>query len=127
MITETQCCYNQKPDNLVELTEKEWSQSDWFSLDPDSTEIRQFCIADTNGREVFHTFRLYHMHYGHGYAITNDYWAGRVRVFRFGCEHEWHELWSNECEKRNIPHFGNCWHVQECVKCNHIRSYDSSG
>lgn len=123
----TDCEYNEKPDNLTEMTERQWAQSDWFSLDPERVENRQFSILDTKGREVFHTFRLYHMHDGHGYAITHDYWAGRVRVFRFGCEHEWHELCHNECEKRNINHFGSCWHVQQCSKCNQIRSYDSSG
>ena len=127
MIAETVSEYNQIPDNMVELTEAQWAQSDYFSYDPESVETRQFTISDVSGKNVFHTFRLYHMHDGHGYAITHEYWQGRVRVFRFGCQHEWHELCENECEKRNINHFGNCWHVEECVKCNHVRSFDSSG
>jgi hypothetical protein len=119
--------FNTLPENMIELTEADWAQSDYFNYDPTNTEHRQLLIADVCGKEVFHNFMLYHMPDGHGYAITNEYWNGRVRVFRFGCDHEWHELCHNECEKRNISHFGNCWHVEECAKCNQIRSYDSSG
>jgi hypothetical protein len=117
---------NTKPDNFVELTEKEWAQSDWFTYSPEKTEFRQFAIDDLDGKSVYHNFRLYWMPCGHGYAITRDYWKGRVRVFRFGCNHKWKELSYQECKERNLYHGGSCYHVDECELCKQVKGRDSS-
>lgn len=119
--------YNEAPENMVELTEQEWSQSDYFSFDPVKTEFRQFIWKGLDGKDLFHNFRLYQMHEGHGYAITNEYWLGKVRVFRYGCSHEWQGLNVEQSAELGIRHFGNCYHVEKCQKCGHIRQYDSSG
>jgi len=119
--------YNTAPDNMVELTEKEWAQSDYFIFDPEQVESRQFIIKSLDDRDYFHSFKLYTMHEGHGYAITHDYWAGRVRVFRFGCNHNWVGLSSEQSAELGIRHFGNCYHVQKCENCDKVRQYDSSG
>ena len=42
------------------------------------------------------------------------------------CIHECRELSSEECNKKNIRHYGMCWHVYECTKCGYIYSQDSS-
>lgn len=42
------------------------------------------------------------------------------------CIHDFKELGGKECRERNIVHWGMCWHVQECIKCKRIISYDTS-
>lgn len=117
---------NEKPENFVEINEAEWAKSDWFSYNPDKVEFRQFVIDDLDGKPIYHNFRLYWMPDGHGYAITNEFWKGRVRIFRFGCQHQWEELSYQECRKRDIGHAGKCWHVYECKLCKKIKGVDTS-
>ena len=43
------------------------------------------------------------------------------------CMHSYEkELSFEECKQRGIPHFGNCYHVYECPKCNKTFTVDSS-
>lgn len=42
------------------------------------------------------------------------------------CAHASIELSREECSKRNLTHYGRCWHTTECQKCGHISGYDSS-
>lgn len=49
-----------------------------------------------------------------------------VQYFRIGCDHEYQELSQRTCRERNLFHGGRCYHVNECTKCGHIWSYDSS-
>lgn len=42
------------------------------------------------------------------------------------CLHEMAEISQEECHKQGISHFGMCWHVEQCIKCGQISSYDSS-
>lgn len=119
--------YNDPPPNFKEMTELEWAQSSYFSQDPIHKEFRQFVITGTNGRNTYHNFRLYYMDEHSGYAITNEYYEGKVRVFKFGCEHRYKELSQAECRDKKINHYGNFFHVTECENCGHIMCYDSSG
>lgn len=132
--------FNDAPPNLREITEKEWVRSGYFSVHSFfHEEFRQFIIKSlpatsektgkilNEGRDVYHSFKLCYMDEHHGYAITHDYWEGKVRVFHFGCNHKYHELSFQECNYRGISHFGNCWHVHECRECGNIYSCDSSG
>lgn len=32
-----------------------------------------------------------------------------------------------ECKEKNVPHYGEYYHVNECVNCGHLFCYDSSG
>lgn len=119
--------YNDPPPNLKEMSELEWAQSTYFSRDPIHKEFRQFVITGTNGRDTFHNFNLFYMDEHSGYAITSEYYEGKVRAFKFGCEHKYKELSQSECKEKEIRHFGSCYHVTECEKCGHIMCYDSSG
>ena len=63
---------------------------------------------------------------GTGFAISTNYWAGKIRYFSFaGCEHEFRTPTREECaEHHDYP--GNCYHVYICDKCGYWYSVDSS-
>jgi hypothetical protein len=42
------------------------------------------------------------------------------------CVHEYRELSVEECRTKRIKHWGMCWHVHECLKCQRTMSTDSS-
>jgi hypothetical protein len=123
--------FNDRPPNLKELTEEEFAQSSFFVYSPVREEYRQ----PTNkypGRTPSWGFagdlRLYYMGDGTGYAVHADYWEGKVTWYKFAaCEHTYRELGQAESREKGIPHFGMCYHVEECITCGYTRSYDSSG
>jgi len=119
--------YNDKPPNWTSLTEEEFSRCDFFTYTFTSTEFRQFKDPENNnGYNGFQSVRLYFMPAGHGYGIYSDWQNERVRFFRFGCKHQYRGLDQAECRARNIPHYGRCYSVAECVLCGHIYATDSS-
>lgn len=119
--------YNYKPPNWKELTSEQFACSDFFTYDFETYEFRQFKDPEHNdGYNGLISVRLYYMPAGHGYGIYSNWTDKKVRYFRFGCEHKYEELDVVECRRRNIPHYGRCWHVLQCQKCNHLHSYDSS-
>jgi hypothetical protein len=113
--------YNMAPDNLRAITEEQFAKSDFFVYVVVAREHRQI-------REPKSTsdIMLYYMPDGTGYGISNDSYAGKVKYYAFGCEHDYHGLIQAECRERNIAHFGMCYHVSECAKCGHVKSVDSS-
>lgn len=119
--------YNDIPPNLVELSEAEYVRNNYFSYEPVFVEFRQFVFENLSGKKYYHNFRLYYMDEHSGYAVTADYDAGKVRYFRFGCNHEYAELTAQQSADLGIRHFGNCYHVYKCTKCDKIRQVDSSG
>jgi len=42
------------------------------------------------------------------------------------CMHEYAEISQAQCKKRGIQHWGSCWHVYACTKCDRITAHDSS-
>lgn len=115
---------NEVPTNWREVSEKEFAQSNAFTYAPQKREYRQIL---PEGEPHIIGVWLNFMHDGTGWAMASDYWAGKVRFFKFGCEHRYRELGSAECRERGIQHFGMCWHVSECEKCGDVRSVDTSG
>ena len=116
--------FNDFPPNWTEITEEEFAQSKFFTYSPDYVDYRQML----DGKNPCVSARLYFFWGDEGFAIVNDYWGKKVKYFRFYlCEHDYTELSSKEARKRGISHFGNCYHVLVCEKCDHVWSYDSSG
>lgn len=123
--------YHDPPIGLRRITEADFTQSNFFMYYPVSIEWRQIFVnskddltANRNGKMI--DMQMYWFHDGTGIAIHNDYWGKKVEYFAFGCDHKYLELSQEECRKRGITHHGHCYHVQECDKCHHIESYDSS-
>jgi hypothetical protein len=115
--------YNSLPPNWAEITEKEFSQSNFFSYTPEFVEFRQAPLDGT-----FTGIHLFHFFDGTGVALTRDYWKGTVRYFKFAaCEHSLVELSGEDCRAAGIHHAGNCYHVYRCTKCGFVQSMDSSG
>jgi len=123
--------FNDPPIGLRRISEKDFAQSQLFAYNPVATEYRQVYVdketlaANRNGKMM--ALHMFWFEDGTGIAMYSDYWKGKVEYFAFGCDHVYHELKQEECSKRNIQHFGMCYHVSECEKCKHILSYDSSG
>jgi hypothetical protein len=122
--------FNDFPIGWRELTEKEFAQSKFFRCSPRHVEFRQMYPQDENGkrmREGMVATRLMWMQDKTGYALANDFWAGTVRYYAFGCQHDYRELSQAECRERDTTHFGMCWHIYECKKCGYVMAQDSSG
>ncbi|MGZ7173850.1 hypothetical protein ACXKTX_09475 [Burkholderia gladioli] len=67
------------PNGWVEITWEEFAKSNFFAYTPTAMGWIRTTIGDA---------KLFFMHDQNGYALINDYWAGTVKVFRFGCEHD---------------------------------------
>lgn len=105
---------NSPPKNLVQITEKEFSQSCFFSEDAAATDWRQTQIDGADKPVV--ALRIFWYSAGHGIAITADYWAGKIRYFRCGCNHEWTQIGGFMFS-----------HTYRCKNCQIERTVDSSG
>lgn len=116
--------YNTAPANFREITEQEFSQGLFFHYAPERIEYRQ--LMNVPGEKYALSVWLYTFHDGTGHGFANDYWAGKVRYFAFGCDHTYRELTPAAAEAKGVGHYGRCWHVTECTQCGHINSYDSS-
>tara|TARA_Y100000034_G_scaffold117909_1_gene157935 strand:+ start:3578 stop:4012 length:435 start_codon:yes stop_codon:yes gene_type:complete len=120
------------PDGWREIDVEEFAQSEFFTYSPTHVEYRQMYDSNTDGVPSFRSSpmvaaRLFHFHDGTGIAMSNEWWDKKVRYFKFGCDHKYNELSQKESRDRSISHFGMCYHVYECEKCNYIMSQDSSG
>lgn len=118
--------FNDAPYNWHEITEEEFAKSMFGSYTPMYIDYKQIIDRDSPGRSML-PVKLFLMHDGTGFGMNFDYWGGKVRYFRFGCEHKYSELSAQECRERGISHFGKMYHVEECSKCGHIDAYDTSG
>lgn len=109
-----------------------WAWDEYRQMIPETSEKRPAYLTYNKWqkRDVATTLcaRLFFYDDGTGLAIVADGYNDKapVRFFAFGCEHDYHELSSAECHKRGIYHAGRCWHVNECLTCKHVLSYDSS-
>jgi len=68
--------------------------------------------------------RCKYVHFQAGCSQCNGW--GWVSDEGANCIHEMKELSQKECRKRGIQHFGNCYHVYECIKCSKVEHVDSS-
>jgi hypothetical protein len=124
---------NHRPKNFREIDANEFAQSKFFSYTPSYIGYEQF---EWNGEWLMG--HMYVFYDNTGIFITSDSRAERnangrtgyryyPRYFKFGaCIHTHRELSQQEARSRDIPHYGRCYHVNECTKCGFIESYDSS-
>ena len=122
--------YNDAPTGFTEITAEEFAQSGFFTWCKEAIEFRQICrfngaklFNQTEGKKSLHGWdkmlavTMFFMNHGDHYAVANDYWASKVRYFKFAtCFHDYQELTSTRM----------CWHVCKCTKCGHVWEYDSS-
>jgi len=120
---------NTAPAGFREITEEEFAKSRFFIYGPkEAPEYRQ--MRGTEEGEEFPKMLsayLYHMFDGTGFAMSSDYWAGKIRYFAFGCDHKYVGLSPAQSALEGIKHYGMHCHVSKCVKCGHVHQVDSSG
>lgn len=115
--------WNDFPPAWRELTEEQFAKSMFFTYTPVMHEFRQM-LDRSKPQQPAMSATLYHMHDGTGFSIVNDFWAGKVRFYTFGCDHEYGDA-SEELRRRGIRlHQGE--HAGFCKKCGHLRIVDSS-
>jgi len=122
---------NAVPTGFREITAEEFAKSYFFTYDPEATERRQFHpspVTDATGKSPLCNAILYHYFDGTGIVMMQDYWAGKVRYFAFGCAHEYeHDSQKalDLCRERGITMY-RCDHARLCTKCGHLMVVDSS-
>ena len=116
--------FNTVPPNLKKITVAEFAKSRFFTESPKQIEFRQIFSPECCELRIY-WFDI-EPNKASGIAISSDYWKGTVEYYKVGCDHNFVEITQARCIKEGITHFGQCWHVEECLKCKHIRHYDSS-
>lgn len=119
--------YNDEPEGMTEISEEEFAQSAFFSYTPKALEFRQVRTKDGKYCDLHIFWMDTEKGQSEGFAFSNDYWGGKVKYYRVGCDHKYSEMSQQEAERRGYRHYGMCWHVAECTKCKKVISYDSSG
>lgn len=124
--------YNTFPPGWREISEKEFAKSAYFSEVPAMRETRQMIESGTkdpaklflqNGQPVYMSAVLYHYGDKTGVAIFGDYWSGKVRYFKFGCNHAYRDLQRDEASR-----LGSFGPSLVCTKCDLVVGRrDSSG
>jgi hypothetical protein len=121
---------NYAPKGWREITEKEFSQSLFFTYTPVAIEYRQLtCDYDGNklNEKYMLAVKMFMMHDGTGVAISADYWEGKLRFFAFGCQHEYREYGREYATEHKLPYEGGrCMHNYHCKKCSDVMIHDSS-
>lgn len=110
--------YNKVPDGWREITEEQFAQGQFFTYEAEAVEFRQFHpspIKDEKGHPLLDA-RLWHYWDGTGIGMMHDFWAGKVRFFAFGCDHDF----------EHIRNEGRCLNRYKCKKCGHENLIDSS-
>lgn len=123
--------YNTPPEGWREITPEQFAGS-WFFLygpemfeqegrSPMPYEFRQF---KWEGQWI--SAYLFHLADNTGYGLVDQYgeqsmmkgggYAHKLRIFKFGCEHEWGP-------GPKVPFL----HSRKCTKCGFVWTYDSSG
>ncbi|AOJ62447.1 hypothetical protein WJ32_08240 [Burkholderia ubonensis] len=100
------CACDVLPNGWTEITWADLAKSQFFRHSPIASGWLRTKLGDA---------RLLFMHDQIGYALIGDYWAGTVKVFRFGCKHV--------MESRRV---GNCLHRYTCKTCGYSEVVDSS-
>jgi len=124
--------YNTFPPGWREITEKQFARSSYFQEVPALRETRQMFEEGTKDpaklmldrdRPVYFGSVLYHYHDQTGVALASDYWEGKVRYFKFGCDHAYRPLSSDEEHARGLR-----FEALICTKCELVVGRrDSSG
>ena len=99
-------------NDFNEINEKEFAQSIFFKYDPKFISFKQIKYEDK-----FHNFYIYWYHDNTFIAFSNNYWEGKVKYYKGGCDHP------NLKETK----IGNCLYLRECEKCGYKEEIDTSG
>jgi len=123
--------FNQAPPGFREITESEFNKGGFFTWCKEKVEFRQIVPESIPAGALLTPTKyilavtLFYMNHGSHYGMARG--EEGVRYFTFAkCHHDYQEISQEEARKAGVEHFGNCYHVCQCVNCGHISAYDSS-
>lgn len=120
------------PHSIIDLNE-------YWNLHHEHFEYQEFRQIHVVAGKELKTYRNVYLEFGHtvglGIVRPNAWhlegnkivWDDEPIYLRLGCEHKWEEKNKEWCVLHKVAHYGNCFHVQQCLKCGQVDSYDSSG
>lgn len=94
------------PHGWTEITQEEFSQSNFFRYAPLATAWSRTLAGDA---------RMFFMHNDSGFALIGNYWDRKISIFKFGCEHQF-----------KSKEVGRCLTKYTCEKCGFVETIDSS-
>jgi hypothetical protein len=122
--------WGQQPPNLREIQPKELAHTPYSTQRPRLLEYRQFAFP---GETMWEGVQLIYFYDGTGVIIRalNDcdpmFKNGGVKFYTFAkCVHDLVELSATEANQRGVTHWGRCYHVYACKKCDYVEAVDSS-
>lgn len=120
--------YNDNPPGWRQITEKEFVQGHFFRSSPAKVEFRQLRDPGVKSERgtALRDARLFFFHDGTGVAMMEDFWAGKIHYFAFGCDHKYREVYGEEAANLGLRPTGRCDHALHCDKCGHGMVVDSS-
>jgi hypothetical protein len=111
-----------QPKGFREVDETEFARSGILTYTPRAYETRYVADpANPEGPRI--SVHMLHSILSHGFAISLDEQTGRVRYFRFGCEHAWRPATEAEVLRHGMTRGLN---NQICDKCGERFSFDST-
>jgi len=105
--------YNEKYSGWEEITIEEFARSRFFTECIIAHQYKQVVLDPDKGQEGVRCFVFID---GGGFALAGEYWEKRLRIFRFGCDHEM------EFQEQ----LGRCYRRYRCKKCGYTQDIDSS-
>lgn len=120
--------FNDIPPGWRETTEDDFAKSFrvWCLEGYDTRQFRDSPYKTESGHPLIDA-QLFFFNSQEHFGMMLDYWAGKVRYFRFGCDHDYRGVSVQEARQRGILHHGGTYFVRECRKCGHIYGNCSSG
>jgi hypothetical protein len=116
--------FNDFPPNWREMSEAEFAKSDFFTYSTALVEFRQMLDPERKN-PALGAHLNWQTDLKTGYAIVNDFWAGKIKFYHFGCDHKWGSVDVESAKARGItlePYLN----ARQCTKCGQIWQYDSS-
>lgn len=123
--------YNDAFPNMVEMSEEEFAKSSFFVNCIEYVGYRQILpnrLPPTMKEKQMLSVRYFitNVRDMSGFAMSQEYWKGKVRYFRFGpCEHKFRNP-TEEDFKNGVPRPAMCFSVSVCEKCGYVYAVDSS-
>lgn len=114
--------FDELPPNWREISAAEFSRSAFFSCSSVMIEQRNMKTSDPT-RPFIQTLLFWQPELNSGYSIVNDPWAGSIRFYHFGCDHEWvkRPYVVLEAEGHSINRNLN---VRQCVRCQRVWQFE---
>jgi len=112
---------------------------EYWSLHHEHYQYQEFRQVLMIGGITQKYYKNVYLEYGHTHGLgivkpsawtlkeNKIVWTEEPIYLRLGCAHIWEEKNMEWCALHKVPHYGNCYHVNQCTKCAMIEGVDSSG